>query len=85
MSAYQDLSKEELVVKVIELTHRLSQLERLVFGSRHERFIPSASQEQLALGLSIEKIETPAPVAVQTIEYARRQNSSQPKKYKPAG
>jgi transposase len=73
VSAYQDLSKEELVVKVIELTHRLSQLERLVFGSRHERFVPSTRQEQLALGLAVEKIETPAPVAIQTIEYTRRQ------------
>lgn len=73
MSAYQDLSKEELVVKVIELTHRLTQLERLVFGSRHERFIPSTPQEQLALGLAVEKTETPVPITVQAIEYTRKQ------------
>lgn len=79
MSAYQDLSKEELVVKVIELTHRLTQLERLVFGSRHERFIPSNAPEQLALGLTIEKIEAPAP-AIQTIEYTRKQKNESSEK-----
>lgn len=79
MNAYQDLSKEELIVKIIELTHRLTQLERLVFGSRQERFIPSSSQEQLALGLSIEKAEPPAPV-VQTIEYTRRQKTGSTEK-----
>lgn len=79
MSAYQDLSKEELVVKVIELTHRLTQLERLVFGSRHERFIPSNAPEQLALGLTIEKIEAPAQ-AIQTIEYTRKQKNESSEK-----
>lgn len=79
MSAYQDLSKEELVVKVIELTHRLTQLERLVFGSRHERFIPISAQEQLALGLTIEKIEAPAQ-AIQTIEYTRKQKNESSEK-----
>lgn len=79
MSAYQDLSKEELVVKVIELTDRLTQLERLVFGSRHERFVPSTSQEQLALGLAIEKPEAPAPL-IQTIEYTRKQKKESTEK-----
>lgn len=72
MNAYQDLSKEELVVKVVELTHRLTQLERLVFGSRHERFIPTTPHEQLALGLSSDKTEVTAPLT-QTIEYTRKQ------------
>jgi transposase len=71
-ASYQELSKEELVIKVIELTHRLSQLERLVFGSRHERFIPATSPEQLALGL---EAETPAAkiTPVHTIVYHRSQ------------
>jgi transposase len=72
---YHDLSKEELVVKVVELTDRLSQLERLVFGSRHERFVPSTPQEQLALGLA----ETPPQVvsspSLQRIEYTRTQQN----------
>ncbi len=56
----------------INLRHELDQLKRLVFGSRHERFIPTTPQEQLALGLSVEKAEAPAP-AIQTIEYTRKQ------------
>lgn len=79
MNAYQDLSKEELVVKVVELTHRLTQLERLVFGSRHERFIPATPQEQLALGLAVEKTEVAAPT-IQTIEYTRKQKKESTEK-----
>ena len=62
-------------MKVVELTDRLSQLERLVFGSRHERFVPSTAQEQLALGLA----DTPPPLsspAVQRIEYTRSQQKN---------
>lgn len=77
--AYQDLSKEELVVKVLELTHRLSQLERLVFGSRHERFVPATPAEQLSLGISLEQTASEA-AAVQTIEYTRTQKKTSTEK-----
>jgi transposase len=62
---------EALFLEHINLRHELDQLKRLVYGSRHERFIPSTPQEQLALGLAVEKIEVSAPV--QTIEYTRNQ------------
>lgn len=61
---------EELFINYTYLQHELDQLKRLVFGSRHERFIPSLPPEQLALGLTVEQIEPPAP-SVQTIEYTR--------------
>ena len=32
---------EELYLEHINLRHELDQLKRLVFGSRHERFVPS--------------------------------------------
>jgi transposase len=67
-------------IELIKLRHELDQLKRLVFGSRHERFIPSTPQEQLALGLAIEKIETPAPVSVQTIQYTRKQKKESTEK-----
>jgi hypothetical protein len=44
--AYKDLSKDELVMELVKMHHELDQLKRLVFGSRQERFIPSAPPEQ---------------------------------------
>lgn len=69
-AAYEKLSHQELVVTVLKLKHELDQLKRLVFGSRHERFIPSEPQEQLALGLNLPEVEQ-GVVSVQTIEYTR--------------
>lgn len=69
-ATYEKFSREELLVTVAKLQHELDQLKRLVFGSRHERFTPSASPEQLALGLSVEQIDQPE-VTAQTVEYTR--------------
>jgi len=74
-SALEELSREELVVKVTELTHRLDQLERLVFGSKHERFIPTASADQLDLGIPIQQKEQSGPVLLQDIQYQRKKES----------
>jgi transposase len=74
-SALEELSREELVVKVTELTHRLDQLERLVFGSRHERFIPTVSPDQLALGIPIQQKEQSGSVLLQNIQYQRKKES----------
>jgi transposase len=67
--ALEQLSKEELVVHAITLQEELSQLKRLVFGSKSERFVPAASPEQLSIGLSIE--EQPVEVKTEKIEYTR--------------
>ena len=74
---YENLSREELVelvqqqfISYQQLQHELDQLKRLVFGSKHERFVPSMPPEQLALGLDVQVVEAPA-AAVQTIEYTR--------------
>ena len=71
----EELSREELVVKVTELTHRLHQLERLVFGSKHERFIPTASPDQLILDIPIHQKEQSGPVLLQNIQYQRKKES----------
>ena len=54
---YKSLS-EALQLQVMQLTLRVAQLEKMLFGSRHERFIPDngAVAEQLALGLNAEAI-----------------------------
>src|SRR5690606_17798876 len=62
----------------LNLRHELDQLKRLVFGSRHERFVPSTPQEQLALGLEATRSssQTISPSPVQTIEYTRTKKTS---------
>jgi transposase len=69
-TAYENLTREELLITVVQLKHELDQLKRLVFGSRHERFLPATAPQQLTLGLAVQEIAPPAP-AVQTIEYTR--------------
>jgi transposase len=66
---------EDIFVLYTQLQHELDQLKRLMFGSRHERFVPATPQEQLALGLDIQAIEPPTP-SVQTIEYTRKKKET---------
>lgn len=69
-TTYENLSREELIFTVVKFQNELEQLKRLVFGSKQERFIPSASPDQLALGLNVEPFAQPE-VAKQNIEYTR--------------
>lgn len=69
-ATYENLSREELLVTVVKLHHELAQIKRLVFGSRSERFAPSAPPEQLALGLAVESASQPE-VTTQKVEYSR--------------
>jgi transposase len=64
---------EEASIELMQLRHELDQLKRLVFGSKHERFIPSVPEEQLSLGLQVLQTETPAPT-IQTISYTRKKD-----------
>lgn len=66
---------EALYLEHVNLRHELDQLKRLVFGSRHERFIPATPEEQLSLGLNAAQKET-APAPTQKIEYTRIQKQS---------
>lgn len=70
---------ESACLELINLRHELDQLKRLVFGSRHERFIPTTPEEQLTLGLNIEQKEV-APAPAQKIEYTRVQPTSSTEK-----
>lgn len=77
-TAYERLTHEELLDQHMQLMlnhqklqHELAQLKRLVFGSRHERFISTQPKEQLALTLDVPVIGQPAVVSTQTIEYTR--------------
>lgn len=67
---YQNLSREELVVQLMNIQHELDQLKRLVFGSRHERFVPTTPAEQFTLALSVPSIE-PVAAPTESITYTR--------------
>ncbi len=70
---------EALYLEHVNLRHELDQLKRLVFGSRHERFVPATPEEQLSLGLDAQQKEiTPAPT--QKIEYTRIQKQASTEK-----
>lgn len=80
-TTYENLSREELILTITELKHELDQLKRLVFGSRHEKFVPTTPPEQLALPLNtVEKEPTPPPT-IRTVSYTRTVPS---KKKEPA-
>lgn len=77
-AAYENLSREQLIEElhgvnftVTKLQHELDQLRRLVFGSRHERFTPSVSPQQLSLGIHAAEGEEPKG-STQTITYTRK-------------
>lgn len=66
-------------IEIINLRHELDQLRRLVFGSRHERFIATTPPEQLALDLTAETVQA-VPVPVQAIEYTRQRRKEKTEK-----
>lgn len=53
------LSKDELIVEVMSLQHRLSLLEKMIFGPKRERFISAlpADKDQLSLGMNVAPTE----------------------------
>ncbi|MFM6408036.1 MAG: IS66 family transposase, partial [Microcystis sp.] len=66
---------EATCIELMHLRHELDQLKRLVFGSRHERFIPTTPPEQLSLGITPE--QKPALVAAtESIEYTRKKKQA---------
>lgn len=75
------LNREELVVKVIELEQRLSVFEKMIFGPKHERFIPSipVAENQLALDIETEQLPEPEVVIRQIPTHKRKQKEKKEK------
>lgn len=63
---------ETLFIEYSNLRHELDQLKRLVFGSRHERFVATTSPDQLALQLEVQPSSAPPAPALEKIEYTRK-------------
>ena len=66
---------EDLFIQNVQLRDELAQLKRLIFGSKHERFIPRVSSDQLALDIPSQQKEQSGPVLLQNIQYQRKKES----------
>lgn len=66
---------EDLFFQNIQLKHELDQLKRLIFGSRHERFVPTISPDQLTLDIAVQPKEQPVATAMESIAYQRKKAS----------
>ncbi|MBE7172681.1 MAG: hypothetical protein INR73_19030 [Williamsia sp.] len=59
----QSLLVEAMQQKLASVTHQVAELQRLVFGSKTEKFIPSVleTSTQLELDMPVEQPAKPAP------------------------
>ncbi len=48
----------QLNYKIASLTHQLDQLKKMIFGSRHERFVPSVTDDKnTSLSISSQQLQ----------------------------
>jgi transposase len=65
-------SNAHLQLQLSQLSHQLQELQRLIFGSRHERFAPENNNpNQLHLDLSTEAIGAAGVVDTKQVSYTR--------------
>ena len=58
--------------QVASLTHQLDQLKKMIFGSKHERFVPAENNpSQLILNIQAETVATCNIIDAKKIEYTR--------------
>lgn len=59
----------------MQLQHRLSVFEKMIFGPKHERFVPAipVAQNQLTLGIAVETLATPEAKITQVPAHERKQ------------
>jgi transposase len=72
---------DKLTLRTIELEHRLSVFEKMIFGPKHERFIPTipVAENQLALGIEVEKAAEPEVVITQVPAHKRKKSEKKEK------
>jgi transposase len=74
------LLNQTLQVKVIELQQQLSQLQKMIFGSKQERFIAAESgSKQLSLDIEAEEVAACSVMSAQKISYTRINVTVEPK------
>jgi transposase len=63
---------EQSQLRIIALEQQLNQLQKMIFGSRHERFVPAdKNNPQLSLDISADPIATSTITSTQKISYIR--------------
>jgi transposase len=71
---------QTLQLQVLQLTEQLSQLQKMIFGSKHERFIPSdVNAAQLSLDIQAEPVAACNITSAQKISYTRTNTAVEPK------
>ena len=69
-----------LQLQTIQLQQQLAQLQKMIFGSRHERFVPAdPAHPQLSLDLTAEAIATSTITQTKQISYIRHTVAVEPK------
>ena len=66
---------EELLPKYESLFYEVAQLKKMIFGSRHERFIPASPESQLTLDLAVDAIATATETEVRVTKTVTRSAS----------
>jgi transposase len=76
---------EEALGEIASLKHQLNEMKRLIFGSKHERFIASSdtSPSQLALDIQAEAVASCNITSAKKIEYTRTTKEVTDKKEHP--
>jgi transposase len=63
---------EQSQLRIVALEQQLKQLQKMIFGSKHERFVAEdKNNPQLSLGMEVESLGTATVTATQKISYTR--------------
>jgi len=64
---------------ISQLKHELAILKKMIFGSRHEKFVSTeASVQQLSLDMKADQTATSSVISVQRISYTRKKINTEP-------
>ncbi len=73
-------------LRVVALEHEVQQLKKMIFGSRHERFIPTTpADSQLSLNIAAETVAAVSITSAQKISYVRPNVSVETKQLEHPG
>jgi transposase len=71
---------EQVQIQLLTLTQQLGQLKKMIFGSRHERFVPTdINPSQLALDIQVEQVATCNIAEAKKITYIKANTSIEQK------